>query len=625
MKRKLILACFSVTALLLFGCSSEDNEQTNKSLVEESELKIYPVSELPEGIIWETNNEDPVFSSPDAKKGGTLNSAMASFPLTLRWVGPDSNSGFRSLVLGNQVGLIDFHPNTHNVIPAMATHWAYGKDGKTIYYKLDPRAEWSDGKPVTADDYLFTLDFMRSEHIVAPWYNDHYTNQILNAKKYDDYTISITGAVARPKIDLHYYYSFNPTARHFHKLDENWVKDYNWKIEPNTGPYQISKIDKGKSVVFERKKDWWAKDLRYYKNRFNVDKVSVKVIRDPETTYRHFLRGEIDAFGLTLPSYWHDKAKSAEFENGYIHKIWFYNELPQPSQGFYLNQDDPTLSDKNVRYGIAHALNIEKMLKTVLRGDYERLHSGTVGYGDYSNSDLKARAFDLDMAESYFSKAGWDERGPDGIRVKDGTKLSFTVTYSSDTHSNRLVFLKEEAKKAGLELVLELLDGSTAFKKILEKKHQIAWMAWSTGLRPQFWGGYHSANAHAPQTNNITNTDDPELDALIDTYRIAEKKDDAVKAAHAIQEKIHEHGAFIPAYMVPYVRQGYWRWMKLPQTPGTKWSDTLFDFTAVNSNLGTIGGLFWIDEEVKQETLDAMKTGKTFEPVTIIDETYRVQ
>ncbi|GAB1258794.1 extracellular solute-binding protein [Aurantivibrio plasticivorans] len=625
MKKKLILTCLSVTALFLIGCSSEEGEQNNQSLVDESELKAYPVSELPTGLVWETNNEDPVFASPEAKKGGTLRSAMDSFPLTLRWVGPDSNSGFRSSILGNQLGLIDFHPNTHNVIPAMATHWAYGEDGRTIYYKLNPKAVWSDGKPVTADDYMFTLDFMRSEHIVAPWYNDHYTNRILSVKKYDDYTISVTGDVARPKVDLHYYYSISPTARHFHKLDENWVRDYNWKIEPNTGPYQLSKIDKGKSVVFTRKKDWWAQDLKYYKNRFNVDKVSIKVIRDPETMYRYFLRGELDAFGLTLPSYWHEKSNTPEFQNGYIHKMWFYNDVSQPSQGLYLNQDDPILSDKNVRYGIAHSLNISKMIDTVLRGDYERLHSGTVGYGEYSNTNIRAREFDLEKADSYFSAAGWNERGPDGIRTKGGAKLSLTVTYTSELHTDRLVFLKEEAKKAGLELVLERLDGAASFKKVLEKKHQISWMGWSTGLRPQFWGGYHSSNAHIPQTNNITNTDDPELDALIDTYRFAEEKDVAIAAAHAIQEKIHEHGAYIPTYMIPYIRQGYWRWMKLPNPPGTKWSDTLFDFTAATANLGSIGGLFWIDEEVKQETLDAMKSGKTFEPVTIIDETYRVQ
>ena len=53
-------------------------------------------------------------------------------------VGPDSNSSFRSAILGNQLSLIGIHPNTENIIPEIATHWAYGTDKKTMYFKLNP-------------------------------------------------------------------------------------------------------------------------------------------------------------------------------------------------------------------------------------------------------------------------------------------------------------------------------------------------------------------------------------------------------------------------------------------------------------------------------------------------------
>ena len=75
----------------------------------------------------------------------------------------------------NQLGLIGLHPNTENIIPEIATHWAFGADKKSMYFKLNPQARWSDGKPVTAQDFAYTIEFMRSEEIVAPWYNDYYT------------------------------------------------------------------------------------------------------------------------------------------------------------------------------------------------------------------------------------------------------------------------------------------------------------------------------------------------------------------------------------------------------------------------------------------------------------------
>ena len=83
-------------------------------------------------------------------------------------------------------------------------------------------------------------------------------------------------------------------------------------------------------------------------------------------------------------------------------------------------------------------------------------------------------------AREYLEAAGWRDRGPDGILVKDGQRLSLRVTYGTPLHTDRLVILREEAKKAGIELELSLLDSASSFKQMQEKKHQIAWMTWAT-------------------------------------------------------------------------------------------------------------------------------------------------
>lgn len=145
-------------------------------------------------------------------------------------------------------------------------------------------------------------------------------------------------------------------------------------------------------------------------------------------------------------------------------------------------------------------------------------------------------------------------------------------------------------------------------------------MGWSTSLRPQYWEHFHSVNAHKPQTNNITNTDDPEMDKLIDAYRNSLNEHERVRLSLKIQEKAHEIGSFVPTFMVPYVRQAYWRWWKLPNPPGTKHSSSLFDPFG-----STTGGLFWYDKNVHEETKQAMKAGKTFSRVTIIDKTYKMK
>ena len=572
-------------------------------------------AQLPEQLQWQSNDSDPIFASAEAKRGGRFRSFVTTFPLTLRLVGPDSNGSFASYMRANNLGLVGIHPNTLRPIPELATHWAFGDDGHSIFYRLDPDARWSDGKAVTADDYLFALTFMRSKYILAPWYNNYYSEVIRDIVKYDEHTIGILGAVAKPRDEMLFEYSISPVPAHFHQLDENWVRDYNWKIAPNTGPYRIDSIRKGKYIEFRRKSDWWANDKRYFKYRFNPDYIRVKLIRDVNIAYQYFRKGELDSFPLLMPRLWHKKAQGRIYDQGYAGKIKFYNDVPQPISGLFLNEDAPLLADRRVRYAIAHALNIDKVINTVLRGDYERLQRAHDGYGDYSNPQVHARPFDLAAANALLDDAGWTDRGPDGIRRKGNQRLSLRITYYNSGHNDRLVILAQEARKAGIEFELQLLDPSAAFKQIMENKHQAAWMGWSGGgLSPRYWQFYHSDNAHKPQTNNVTNTDNPVIDHKIEAYRNATDKADRVRLAHELEQLIFEQGSFIPTFKVPYTREAFWRWMKLPDFYGTRTSDSLFD------PMGGSGGLFWIDEAAKRDIERAKGDGESLPLLMIIDK-----
>jgi microcin C transport system substrate-binding protein len=605
-------------AFVIVGCDSgvqRLQDQTGETKPCDA-APSYVRETLPAGIEWLTNNADPVFASPEAVKGGTLHEALPSFPLTFRVVGPDSNSSFRGAILGNQLSLIGIHPNTENIIPELATHWAFDPDKKTMYFKLDPEARWSDGHPVTADDFVFTLEFMRSEHIVAPWYNDYYTKEIDRVIVYDDHTLAVVGTKAQP--DLYLRIPIGPTPRHYYcRLDEDFVRRYNWKIAPNTGPYQMTEFKKGRYILFERKPNWWARNHRYFKNRFNVDKVRYTVIRDLNLQWEYFKKAKLDSFSLTMPKYWHFKSQMPAVANGYVHRMWFFNDTPRSAQGMWLNQDREIFKDQRRRYAFAHAMNIQRVIEAVLYNDYFRLEGAYVGYGRYSNNTITARRFDLKKVDQLMQDDGW-QRGPDGIWQRDGQRYSVEVTYSSEEHTPRLVVLKEEALKAGIELRLQRLDPAAQYKKIMEKRHDVGWLGWSTGMRPHFWEFWHSANAHRPQTNNVTNTDDPELDALIDRYRDSLDEKDRIALALEIEAQVHAIGAFVPSFMVPYFREAYWRWWRFPTPPATRVSDSLFDPFSSST-----GGLFWFDQQRYEATRAAMRREQPFEPVTLRDETYK--
>nr|WP_234921987.1 extracellular solute-binding protein [Aeromonas caviae] len=579
---------------------------------------------LPADLKWENNDTDPVYADPEAKRGGTFRDFMSSFPLTLRKYGPDSNGGFAAYVRETNLPLLSTHPVTRNPIPMLANQWAFGADNKTLYFRINPKARWSDGQPVTADDWVFTLKMMRSKEINDPWYNNYYSTQISEVTKFDDHTLAITSGTEKSREDLLEALPFTPEPSHAIKLTANWVKEYNWKVLPVTGPYQIGELKKGKSVTFDRVKDWWGNDERYFQHRFNPDRIEIKVLRDQNIAWQHFLRGELDTFPLVMPNWWHDKSKTAEFEKGYIERLWFYNQTPQPPMGLYLNTADPLLSNLDVRLGIQHALALDKMIATLLRGDYQRLNTYGSGQGDFTNTDLKARPFDPALAREFFAKAGFTKTGPDGILRNDkGQPLSLSITYTTAEHAQRLTLLREEAKKAGLNLELNLMDASAGFKSMLEKKHQSAWMAWSGGRYPAYWEHFHRVNANKPQTNNIMNIDDDRISALVEQYDKAFDFSKKADLSRQIQQRLYELASFVPAYQVPYTRAGAWRWVRLPKVPATPQSDLLY-WPLDGSNSGySFGGLLWIDEAAKAQTRAAIKGGQTFPPVTITDSTYQ--
>ena len=580
------------------------------------------IEKLPNDLKWESSSGEPFLGSKNAIKGGTFYDHTLVYPLTLRTVGPDSNNSFRSYIGANKWSLTALHPDTDQPIPQLAHSWAVSNDQTTLFFKLNPEVRWSDGMPVTADDYVFTREFMQSEYNLAPWYQNYYTKQIVDVRKYDEYTIAVQGNVPKPALDLHNSLSISPTPRHFHTLDADWLKNANWAIEPTTGPYEIDKKSvkkgKGKFITFVKKNNWWGNELPIYSGRFNVEKIKIKVIRDPNLAFQAFEKGDLDTFALLLPNYWHDKARGPLYEMGFIEKIKIFNDTRQPARGIYFNQSVKPLDEHDVRIGIQHSLNYDLMISTVLRDDYVRLPQHYTGYGDYSNKTVVPRAFDLGLADEAFKRAGFITRDANGILIRDGQRLSFDLTYSTDVHTPRLVVLKEEAKKAGLEINLRLLDGQNAYKNVMERQHEMAWWGWSTGFRPAYWQHYHSDNAGKSQTNNITNTKDSQLDEWIMSYRNATSESIRISLSMKIQERLHQLAVLAPSYMVPYFRGAFWRWIRLPEKPGTKDGGGVFSLFSAGS-----GGLLWIDPDIKRETVDAQKNDLSFEPVTIIDKRFK--
>jgi microcin C transport system substrate-binding protein len=600
-------------------------------------FSILSPEQMPNDLEWQDGSSEKEFSSTNAKRGGTFHAYMRDFPRTLRTIGPDANGAFRSYLLDNNViGLTHAHPNSDGYYPGVANSWAVGNDGRTVYFRLDPNARFSDGKLVRASDYFFFFYFMRSKHIQAPWYNDFYgKDKFQKVTLYDEETLSITFYKAKP--DVVERVSIRPKPEHFYsELGGEYLTKYQWDPEPTTGAYVAlpENVDKGKSVTLVRQDDWWANDKRFFRNRFNPDQIKVSVIRDNDKAFEIFLKGQIDAFGLAKTEFWYEKLANDHplVKNGYLTKVTFFNQAPPPSYALRINSQKAPLDNLDIRVGFHHAMNFDIVLERIFRGDFVRMNTVADGFGERSHPNLKAREFSVDKAVDSFTRAGYSTRGKDGILINEkGEKLSIEIMTGYKHFEDVLVVLKEEAKKAGLEIKLKVLEQTAAWKMANEKNHQVIFSAFGTfvELFPRFWEPFHSDNAYQEKgdlkyqengdlktglttktsTNNFTQTAVREIDHLINQYREEEDLGQITQMSHRLSQMIHDHAVWVPAWKKPWIRAGHWSWLQFPDDWGPKESTDYEEFQ-----------VFWIDTQEKKKILDAMEKGEAFSPQPSVRE-----
>jgi microcin C transport system substrate-binding protein len=587
-------------------------------------------TDLPKDLVWHDGSDQKEFADPRAVRGGTLRQFTAGTPPTLRRVGPNANNGFRGeLYDNNDFGLLSSHPNTDEPIPALAMSWAMSSDGMTAYFRLDPNAQFTDGQPITADDYFYAFYFHRSPWAKADWYADFYTREWGGITKYDAHTIAIKAPRKRP-YQLEQLGELRPLPRNFFKdFGPNYEKLYNDRFHPTTGPYFVGPtgFQREKSVTLTRVQDWWGDHRKFTRHRYNPDVIEYGVIREMDSAYASMLSGEIDFMPIMMPRYWYGTNEKKAYQNGYLTKAQFFNDIPRAPYGLYLNTQKPLLSDLDVRVGLQHATDFQRVIDGFYRGDYERLNQFSEGLGKFTDPSIRPRRYSPELARAAFAKAGFTQVGPDGILMNAaGERLSFRLTFDTSDRRKYLATLVESARRCGVEYRPETLEHTTMYRKVMEKNHDIVFWAWSvSGRIPALWESHHTDNAvekladgrKVPkrQTNNITGIDDPELSKLIDRFREATEEDEMIKLSHAMQHRIHDLADFIPGFKVPGYRIAHWGWVKFPEGFDVRSAEDPGQY-----------GLFWLDPKQREVDLKDFRDGKVRgTPKTVIEDRWRAE
>lgn len=555
-------------------------------------------AQVPADIKWETNMDDPPIGSPEAKRGGTFNYFMDAYPLTLRLMGPNANDAFAgwNRCYSMDFALVTMHPSTDNFIPWMATHWSVQEDNRTVYYKLDPDARWSDGKPVTAEDFVFTYEMMKSPHIVDPFYKDYAETYFESVEAVEPGVVKIVGK--KPSWRPLSEYNLWPSPRHVTKLDENWVRAANNVPQVVPGPYTITKMDAGKSLTFTRVKDWWGDEKHYMKGMYNPDEIVLKVIPQ-ERALDYFKNGEIDIEIVTTARIWAQDMNFDSLQKNWVRRYQVFVDAPVGVYGFAMNLTAPFFKDKNVRKAMQHLFNFEELNKNLMFEAYYRQVSAFEGT-EYANPNLKPYPFDPRKAREFLAAAGYNKRGTDGILTNaQGQRAEFTLIYGTKPLERHLTTVQQTYRKAGVDMKLQLLESATAFERGLERKYEMTTISRTANLYPSPRQYFHSEFLATTNNNNIWAFGTPETDKLIETYLFDLNKENRIAAMHKLDEIIQEEAFYIPWWNAPYIRVLSWDYVQWPDYILPKRTQQFMDYQ-----------VFWVDEDRRTALKAAMQKGE---------------
>ena len=610
--------------LILSGCfsSSSTTVPTKTKTIPKSSVPTAKV-EFPEGDPsvsaedggpgftgegWETATPGPL-GSPDAIPGGFLKTNIPMWPDNLRTLGTGSNTYLNSIVESLcYEPLVTMHPTTLEFVPALASHWWISEDKMTFRYRIDPRAHWSDGKPVTADDVVATYNLIMDKTLKDPMNELNYgvMEQPVKKSKY------IVEVKCKEKHWRNFITFSGMKPLPAHELEgmtgEDYLKDYNFKYTAVTGPYIVlpEDIKKEESLTVTRRPDYWGDSVEANKGLYNFQKIRFVVIRDDRLAFEQASKGDLDFYAVYTAKWWVDELPMQEaVQNNWLIRRKVYNNAPAGIQGLALNMREAPLDDVNVRKALCHLFNRRLMVEKFAYNEYDMLFSYFPN-SDMENPNNEKIEYDPQKAVDLLKESGWTERGADGILMKDGKRLSLVMQYNSKGLEKYYTSYKEDLKQAGVELKLELFNPETLWQNVMDRKFQISSMAWSAILFPEPKSNWHSSMANQSGSNNIAGFSDPKADELMDKYNASFDLAERQKLLREMDGIIHAQHPYVLGWYLPCERILYWRKFGTPKSVLNKYDDWRGVFTT-----------WWFDPSQAETLAAARKSGKALEPIPL--------
>ena len=532
------------------------------------------------------------YVNPDAPKGGTLRQAgFGGFDS----LNPFINKG----VPADDIGMIYDTLTRHGLDEPFTEYGLLAEkiekapDNAWVRFYLRPEARFHDGQPVTAEDVKFSFDTLMSKG--APMYRGYYADvekvEVENPQRVR-FVFKQAGNRELPLI-----------VGQLPVLPKHWwaERDFskgNLDVPLGSGPYKVADVQAGRSIRYERVKDWWGKDLPVNRGFYNFDTLEIDYYRDNTVALEALKAGQFDYWLETSAKNWATAYNTPAVANGQLIKEEIANHNPTGMQGFIFNTRRPLFTDRRVREALGLLFDYEWANRQLFNGAYTRTRSyfdnselASVGLPSADElkllEPLRAQIPPQVFTDEYhppvtdgsgiireqqrrayqlLQEAGWRVDG-DQMLDSTGKPVSFEFLLAQTEFERVLLPFKRNLADLGIELVIRRVDVSQYINRLRSRDFDLIVGGFGQSNSPgneqrEYW---HSSSADNPGSRNFIGLKDPAVDSLVEGLIKADSRQSLITHTRALDRVLLWGHYVVPNWHIKTWRVAYWNRFEHPE------------------------------------------------------------
>ncbi len=534
------------------------------------------------------------YVNPNAPKGGLVRRGMIgtfdNFNLVVSGVRGSLAAGVGLLYDSLMVSALDEVSAEYGLIADGAS---YPEDFSFVTYRLRPEARWHDGRPVTPEDVIYSLEVFRENHPQFRSYYRHVTEAQQTGEREVTFRFDQPGNRELPQI----VGQLIVVPRHWWEGVDAAGKKRNvaaTTLEPplGGGAYRIKNFVPGRHITLERVTDYWAKDLPVNIGRDNFDEMRFEFFRDSTVAREAFKGDQID---------WRTEHSAKNWAMAYDFpavedKRVVLEEFPIRSvgimQGFAFNTRRDKFKDPRVRLAFNYAFDFEEMNEQIFFGQYKRIASYfegtelacsglptgeelailetvrdqvppevfTTPYTNPVGGSRQAVRANLRKAVRLLREAGYRVRDQRLVDEKTGEPYTVELLASDPSTERFTLFYKPSLERLGIGVTVRTVDDAQYENRLRNWDFDIITAVWPESPSPGneqrgYWG---SRAADQPGSRNLIGIKNAAIDALIERVIFAKSRSTLVAATHALDRVLLWHHYVVPQWTYGKVRSARW-------------------------------------------------------------------